>query len=79
MKILRYSIEHLAAPICDACNVEMAWSRSTLVATDKVVVHIFACRRCSRIGKVATPMKANRTAAVTHVVKDGQMIPKENE
>jgi hypothetical protein len=26
MKILRYSIEHLAAPICDACNVEMAWS-----------------------------------------------------
>jgi hypothetical protein len=79
MEILRHSIKQLAAPICAACNVEMAWSRSTLTAADHVVIHIFACRRCGGIGKVVTPMKANRTAAVTHVVKDGQMIPKKNE
>jgi hypothetical protein len=60
MKILRYSIEHLAAPICDACNVDMAWSRSTLIAADKVVVHIFACRRCGGIGRVATALEASK-------------------
>jgi hypothetical protein len=79
MEILRHSIEQLAAPICDACHVEMTWSRSTLMAADQVVAHVFACRRCDGIDRVTTPMKANHTAAVTQVVKDGQMIPKKNE
>jgi hypothetical protein len=59
MKILRHSIEHLAAPICDACSVEMAWSRSTLVAADNVVLHVFTCRRCGGIDRVVTPMEAS--------------------
>ena len=60
MEIVRHSIEHLAAPICDACNVEMAWSRSTLMAADDAVVHVFACPRCHRIGEIVTPMKATK-------------------
>jgi hypothetical protein len=37
MEKLRRSIEQLAAPICDSCNVEMAWSRSALVAAEKAI------------------------------------------
>lgn len=60
MKILRHSIEHLAAPICDACNVEMAWCRSTLVVADHVVLHVFTCRRCGGIDRIVTPMEDSK-------------------
>jgi hypothetical protein len=57
MEILRQSIEQLAAPICDACNVEMAWSRSALVADEQAILHVFICPRCSRVGETKTPVK----------------------
>jgi hypothetical protein len=57
MEVLRHSILHLVAPICDACNIRMAWYRSTLIAADRVVVHIFACSGCGRLGEVKTTLK----------------------
>ena len=47
----------LSAPVCPECNVEMAWSRSALVAAGQVVAHVFSCLRCDRIGETKTPTK----------------------
>jgi hypothetical protein len=58
MEILRRSIEQLAAPICDSCDVEMAWSRSALVAAEKAILHVFICPRCNEIGETKMPVKA---------------------
>jgi hypothetical protein len=58
MEILRRSIEQVAAPICDACNVEMAWSRSQLVAAENSILHVFICPRCQKISETKTPVKA---------------------
>jgi hypothetical protein len=60
MEILRRSIERLAAPICDACNVEMAWSRSTLVAAEQTILHVFACPRCDKFTQTKIPMKPSK-------------------
>jgi predicted RNA-binding Zn-ribbon protein involved in translation (DUF1610 family) len=57
MDILRQSIEQLAAPICDACKVEMAWSRSTLVAAEQTILHVFACPICGELTQTKTPIK----------------------
>jgi hypothetical protein len=60
MKILRRSIEQLAAPICDVCSVEMAWSRSALVADEQAILHVFICPHCNKIGETKTPTKASK-------------------
>jgi hypothetical protein len=57
MKTLRHSIEQLSSPICAACNIEMEWSRSSLIAAEKVVLHVFICPRCHRVGEAKTPAK----------------------
>jgi hypothetical protein len=57
MEILRRSIAQLAAPICQSCNIEMAWSRSALVASEQAILHVFACPRCAGITETKTPMK----------------------
>jgi predicted RNA-binding Zn-ribbon protein involved in translation (DUF1610 family) len=59
MEILRRSIMQLAAPVCQSCNIEMAWSRSTLVAAEKAILHVFACPRCGGIGETKTQVKAS--------------------
>jgi hypothetical protein len=59
MDILRQAIERLAAPICDNCETEMMWSRSALVAAETMIVHVFACPGCNRLGETRTPMKAS--------------------
>ena len=56
----RRSIEQLAAPICDSCNVEIAWSRSALVADEQAIVHVFICPRCGGVVETKTPMKASK-------------------
>lgn len=61
MEIFRQSIEQLAAPICDTCKIEMAWSRSALRAVENVVLHVFACSRCNKIAPVRTPVKPSGT------------------
>jgi hypothetical protein len=58
MERLRQSIENLASPICEACNIPMAWSRSALVATEQAISHIFVCSRCGSFGETKTPVKA---------------------
>lgn len=46
--------EHISAPICSECGVEMAWIRSLLVEAD-AMVNMFACRRCDRTNETKTP------------------------
>jgi hypothetical protein len=60
MEILRRSIEQVAAPICSSCNVEMAWSRSSLVAAEKAILHVFICPGCDQLGETKTPVKASK-------------------
>jgi predicted RNA-binding Zn-ribbon protein involved in translation (DUF1610 family) len=60
MERFRRSIEHLAAPICAACNIEMAWSRSFLVKEEDAISHIFVCPRCGGIVETKTPVKASK-------------------
>jgi hypothetical protein len=57
METLRQSVEQLVAPICEACDLEMTWSRSALVAAEQAIHHVFACPRCNGIGQVVTPVK----------------------
>jgi hypothetical protein len=58
MERLRQSIEHLAAPLCSACNVEMGWFESSLVPEEKAIRHVFACPRCN--GRAETKMPLER-------------------
>ena len=58
MEMLKRSVEQLSSPICEACNIPMAWSRSSLVAAEQAIMHVFACPRCNGIGETKTPMKA---------------------
>jgi hypothetical protein len=58
MDVLRRSIEQLVTPICRDCNVEMAWTRSTLVTAEQVVSHIFICPGCGSIEETKTPVSA---------------------
>jgi hypothetical protein len=60
MDRLRRSIEQLAAPICKACDIEMAWSRSALVADEQTILHVFACPRCGGIVETQTPVRASK-------------------
>jgi hypothetical protein len=61
MEVLRRSIEQLVAPICRDCNVELAWTRSTLVAAEQVVSHIVMCSRCGSIDETKTPVSVAKT------------------
>lgn len=47
MDKLKKSLEHLDAPYCPNCSLEMKWSRSQLVDVT-TIVHIFVCDGCSR-------------------------------
>jgi hypothetical protein len=58
MDVLRRPMEQGAVPICGTCNVEMAWTRSTLVAAEQAISHMFICPKCYSIGETKTPVKA---------------------
>jgi ribosomal protein L40E len=60
MERLRQSIAQLAAPICNTCGIEMAWSRSALIADEQTILHVFICARCGAIGETKTPVKASK-------------------
>jgi hypothetical protein len=36
----------------------MAWSRSSLIAEERSILHVFVCTRCGAIGETKTPVKA---------------------
>jgi hypothetical protein len=38
-------------------NIEMAWSRSALVAAEQAIQHIFGCLRCAGISETKTLVK----------------------
>lgn len=59
---LKQSLEQLEPPICPNCNMEMRWSRSTLVEARPVTItHLFVCVNCNRIAE--TTFKA-RSATI---------------
>jgi predicted RNA-binding Zn-ribbon protein involved in translation (DUF1610 family) len=57
MDRLRRSLERFDTPICQACNLEMAWSRSALIADEQTILHVFICPRCGGIVETKTPLK----------------------
>lgn len=54
---IRRAFDELEAPICSTCNIEMRWTRSTLVAAD-IINHLFHCPNCSRAGETRSKIEA---------------------
>ena len=56
---LRNATEHMEAPVCPGCHVEMRWFRSELVrdAPISVIAHEFICPHCGRPGRSETKFK----------------------
>jgi len=56
---LKQSLEQLEPPICPKCNIEMRWSRSTLVRTRPVTItHVFVCVGCDRIAETTSKVRS---------------------
>lgn len=57
---LRSAAEHLEAPICPDCHIEMRWYRSELLADEPVpvIAHLFVCPHCKRAAQADTIFKA---------------------
>lgn len=53
---LRSATEHLEAPICPACRIEMRWFRSELVRDEPnpVIAHLFVCPNCKGADRTET-------------------------
>lgn len=53
---LKSSTEHLEAPTCPDCHLEMKWFRSELVreSPTSVIAHEFVCPNCKRPDKIET-------------------------
>jgi hypothetical protein len=59
MERLKQSLAQLTTPICNSCGIEMAWSRSSLIAEERSILHVFVCTRCGAISDSKTPVKAS--------------------
>jgi hypothetical protein len=51
-----YTPRRRAAPICKICIGGMKWSRSSLDASGREIIHVFACLQCGAIAKTETPV-----------------------
>jgi len=53
---LKDAAEHLEAPICPSCHVEMKWFRSELVRDEPEarIAHLFVCSNCQRAERTET-------------------------
>ena len=53
---LKRAAEHLEAPTCPDCHIEMTWYRSELLANDPVpvIAHLFVCPHCKRTARADT-------------------------
>jgi len=53
---LKSAAEHLEAPTCPNCHIEMRWFRSELVreTPTSVIVHQFVCPHCKRTDRRET-------------------------
>jgi hypothetical protein len=56
---LRSAAEHLEAPTCADCHIEMRWYRSELLADGPlpVIAHLFVCPHCKRAAQADTIFK----------------------
>jgi hypothetical protein len=41
-------------PTCKSCDIQMAWSRSTLGATHRQIINVFTCSQCGEIAETKT-------------------------
>jgi glutaredoxin len=59
---LRSAAEHLEAPTCPDCRVEMRWYRSELLADEPVpvIAHLFVCPHCKRAARTDTVFKGTQ-------------------
>ena len=57
---LKNAAEHLEAPTCPDCHIEMRWYRSELLADEPVpiIAHLFVCPHCKRAAQADTIFKA---------------------
>ena len=56
---LKQSLEQLEPPICPNCNMEMRWSRSTLIEASPVTIaHVFVCVGCNRIAETTSEVRS---------------------
>jgi hypothetical protein len=56
---LKQALEQLEAPICPNCNMEMRWSRSTLVEPSPVTItHLFVCLGCNRVAETTSKVRS---------------------
>jgi hypothetical protein len=53
---IRRAFDELEPPICPTCNIEMQWTRSTLVARD-TINHLFICPNCHRTGRTTSKVQ----------------------
>jgi hypothetical protein len=56
---LRSAAEHLEAPTCPDCHIEMRWYRSELLAEEPIpiIAHLFVCPHCKRVAQADTMFK----------------------
>jgi hypothetical protein len=56
---LRNAAEHLEAPTCPDCHIEMKWFRSELLADEPapIIAHLFVCPHCKRAAQADTKFK----------------------
>lgn len=53
---IRRAFDEMEAPICPTCQVDMQWSRSTLVERD-TINHVFFCVNCHRTGRTTSKIQ----------------------
>lgn len=53
---LKSATEHLEAPTCPNCHLEMKWFRSELIRENpiSVISHEFVCPHCKRADRIET-------------------------
>jgi hypothetical protein len=56
---LRSAAEHLEAPTCPDCHIEMKWFRSELLADEPtpIIAHLFVCPHCKRAAQADSIFK----------------------
>jgi glutaredoxin len=59
---LRSAAEHLEAPTCPDCHIEMKWFRSELLSDEPVpvIAHLFVCPHCKRAARADTVFRSDK-------------------
>lgn len=55
---LKQSLEQLEAPVCSACQIDMRWMRSALIATEPTTIaHLFVCVNCNHTAETKSSVR----------------------